>query len=435
MHIGTNLSLLLGCFVWAVFAANASASDPFFAVYAVKLRGEATPSQLELISASQSAGQFAIVMLVPVLVGHVGSNRLLKLVIGFQVILYAVMGAAHFVPTTIFVPYTATLKFLRGLAVGTFEVVMRHVLISVAPLTEVPRVVGWIGVSESIGTVIGPIAGAAIFTASGFVQAFMTSSMTFLLAFVVWSTLAMRSGSLESPSVSTVASPQATAALLPQGPLSVFKVLAHSWDLQLLLIVMPVLAATAASPVLPLWLAEPPFALSVDALGLLGSVRSMTGIATSAVNEQVFLWLGSARQALIALILQAAGFLLLGSVTLLPLQASTLTMIALAGNLLSSVGLTLTLAASWHLILKRLNAQELPTERCTVGVAALNQYAGTGAETFGMLVGTKLFASARITHTSLILAVPPFVSALILHVCVVWKSSKSCNKLNRQVLT
>ena len=30
-------------------------------------------------------------------------------------------------------------------------------------------------------------------------------------------------------------------------------------------------------------------------------------------------------------------------------------------------------------------ARGLPLERCTVGVAALNQYAGTGAETLGQV--------------------------------------------------
>ena len=83
----------------------------------------------------------------------------------------------------------------------------------------------------------------------------------------------------------------------------------------------------------------------------------------------------------------------------------------MAGAVLTQLGCSVVILASWPLILARLEARGLPLERCTVGVAALNQYAGTGAETLGQLSGSSLYVQFGLPRLGGLVSVAPFVAA------------------------
>ena len=179
--------LWLGLVIYCAFG-TANASGPFLSIYAVDQRGAATAADMGPIASSRSVAQFLIVIIVPYLVERVGTVRLLTTTIAVQSIATALMGGAAIVPDTAFVAYLMAIQFIRGLAVGCFEVTMGHAMINGVALDEVPGVLGPISVAGGIGMIIGPVMGARLF-ASGFPIPFLVGGAMLMLSCVLWAIL------------------------------------------------------------------------------------------------------------------------------------------------------------------------------------------------------------------------------------------------------
>ena len=164
-NLNLKTFILLGCLAFAVSDINFHMLPPFLLRHLLA-RG-VSEAGVGIVMATPAAIMLVAVFALPALARY---NRL-HLVIGGLVINSAgslLLTLIDTVPNgTPVLAVALLLMLIKGFATGTFEVVMRGLLLASAPPEQVATVVGWLAASRNVGGLLGPVAGGLLFELGG----------------------------------------------------------------------------------------------------------------------------------------------------------------------------------------------------------------------------------------------------------------------------
>ena len=345
------------------------------------------------------------------------------------------------------------IMLLKGFAGGTFEVVMRALLLETSPPGQVARVVGWLAVSRNAGGLIGPVLGGWLFEVGGAKLPFLVGGGCAMpLVAALWckqsSVEANSRGSTNSGSgvsrsdVSSSGDGQSgdggsgsngcgvagraersheptTAPAAPATAAAMLRM--RSVQLAVGLIFCPVVSTDMLGLVLPLFLSQPaasggPFALPASRIGLIFAARGLVGMLAAIGHARVNRALGDECEALLGALLMGAALLFIGPFPpmhgLIPAGshlAATVTAVCVF-----AVAFELTLLPNNSMMLGAVRRGGLDVRGAAQLISTFDQATGTTAAVTGRLIAGSLIRPLGYPNTvSAFAAVPALLAPLL----------------------
>ena len=387
--------ILLGCLTFAVSDINYHMLPPFLLRHLLK-RG-VSEAGVGIVMATPAAIMLVAVFTLPALARY---SRLHLVIAGLVansvgsllLTLIDVLPDGQPVLVLAFV-----LMLAKGFATGTFEVVMRGLLLAAAPPEQVAMVVGWLAASRNLGGLLGPVAGGLLFELGGLkLPALFGAILTvpLVLALRCKEDAAPPHDSSNSGGDGGGGHPEGSA--LPSKDSTERRLLLRqrSVPMALCLIFFSVVNVDMLGVSLPLYLSEPhksggPFALSSSAIGALTSARyvvaTLAALAHGSINDR----LGDELEASVGTVLMVVSLLAMGPwppIVFLPQRLET-TAIA---TCLFAVAFELMLLPNTSMMISAAHRASIDVKVASGVIASLDQATGTTAAVTGRLLGGAL---------------------------------------------
>ena len=298
--------------------------------------------------------------------------------------------------------FSLVIMLAKGFAVGTFEVVMRGLLLSSSPPSTVAAVVGWLAAARNVGGLIGPVAGGVLFQAGGLaIPALLGAGLTVPLAVALrckQAGAAMREKGVINSSnwprdEPSGRSPVRAAAVRTASVRVMLRM--RTVLVALALIFLAVVNIDMIGVSLPLYFSEPsanggPFALAASEVGAITSARYVVATLAAFLHGRINRELGDELEACAGATLMTVSLLVMGGqgppLAFLPLRLET----TVAATCIFAIAFELTLLPNTTMMLSSARRHGLDIKSASDAIASLDQATGTTAAVTGRLLGGAL---------------------------------------------